>query len=327
MPIAPFIAQIGNKALDVGSSIGLGLVDNWLYRQRNAHLTGKEVEAFNKNAEQAQAQRDWEEEMSNTAYQRAVADMIKAGLNPALMYGNGSAASTPTGSNAQGSASVNSASLGEMISQMTQLRMANADIKLKESEANLNNTNAVKADIETDLLRSNIQGSKLDNDAKMIVNRYLEEQEQLKIANAKEDVETKKATQREIGERINKMSVEQTRIFVDMLEAMEKIEVLKSQKSLNDAQAYECYHMVKQIDANARYLNIQADNYDLTQGVTVKLEVAFGPFKVGETRYLTLPQLREYVKKREEAMSNRDKPKGERKENNAGLDYQDFRVD
>lgn len=40
-------------------------------------------------------QRKWEENMSNSAYQRAVRDMEKAGLNPALMFGSGSAAGTP----------------------------------------------------------------------------------------------------------------------------------------------------------------------------------------------------------------------------------------
>lgn len=48
------------------------------------------------NEEQAQLQRDYETEMSNTAYQRAYEDMKKAGLNPNLAGGQGGA-STPAG--------------------------------------------------------------------------------------------------------------------------------------------------------------------------------------------------------------------------------------
>lgn len=67
------------------------------------------------NAQQAQIQRDWSERMSNTQYQRAMADMEQAGLNPILAYSQGGAG-VPGGSTATVGGAQMSSAQGAMAS-------------------------------------------------------------------------------------------------------------------------------------------------------------------------------------------------------------------
>lgn len=108
--------------------------------------------------QQAQKQMDFQERMSNSAYQRAVVDMRAAGLNPALAYQNGPA-SAPSGAQAQLTAPRPGDVGAGLFNSAKTIATMIPEIENTKSQTSLNQANADVADVQAQKLTANAKES------------------------------------------------------------------------------------------------------------------------------------------------------------------------
>lgn len=135
-----------------GTNLG-GLFSALTNRITAEHLTGAEREANEFNAAQAQMDRDFQERMASTQYQRGVADMRAAGVNPALAMQNGGAAA-PAGVSASSAQPQGSAfDIGSLIQLLMfkpqkELMEKQGDAALMQGQAALRNAGTREGELD-----------------------------------------------------------------------------------------------------------------------------------------------------------------------------------
>lgn len=119
------------------------------------------------NVAASQSQMDFQERMSNTAYQRQVKDMEAAGLNPMLAYVKGGGASSPSGSmpTYQNSAAAgSSAALGAAQAFNTSAQTSKVPFEISKLVAD-----TMKTETDTVLSNQQINNLKTENDKALAV--------------------------------------------------------------------------------------------------------------------------------------------------------------
>ena len=175
----------------MGAAAATGMYNNYAIRKQNAF-----------NAEQAQINRDYETQMSNTAYQRAYADMAAAGLNPNLAGGQGGA-SSPAGTAATGAQAMP-----------------------------LDINGAINAAANAALTRSQIQNMDADTMGKIMSNKYIDPQNKADIANKEADTAKKQIDLKNAQQTFQLLSNEEQKQIIELGQMYVEAENAKTQKEI-----------------------------------------------------------------------------------------------
>jgi hypothetical protein len=239
---------------------------NLVNKYAGTGMTDADREANAFTAAQTMKQMQFQQQMRDTAYQAAVADMKKAGINPALAYQQGGA-DVPAGA-AGNSVTPTQGDLVGLAAQIAQLKLLGAQKRNIESVTakNLQDVNESKSRIEqmraniehmaaqNSLLSANVQKLGLESDALSIANTYLEREKLVALQNQNISGDLLAAQVTETENKIYKLHVEALHELEKIVETKERVNYLLSQTSLTNEQKKEVVARIKQIEESTELL-------------------------------------------------------------------------
>lgn len=305
-----------NKRYDLSEGNG---IQSFLNRFTQAGWTGSEAMTAMFNHNEAVDAREWQQYVEQNKYSWNTQSMQNAGLNPAMMYGGGNLVGTAA-TGATGSASNSGAAdpmglitaLMSIVRMPLELKKLSAEIGLTKAEANKTDVEAGRTTtllpFEVSSFKNQIEGSSLDNEAKGIINKYLDRQQEadLRVKNATAD--EKQAMVDKAYKEIEKMDYEETTMFIGWIETQEKILTLQKNRELTDKQMQELDALINKVNKEAKLLGLNIENYDdITVLGTASQNMKIGPVSIGAGEPITLGMKKAA---KEHAKDVQDKNKG-----------------
>lgn len=230
----------------------------------------------------------------------------KAGINTALMYGNGASNSAP-----QTSATPTSGSMSELMQAITlpmQLKMMKAQIGNVNADTQKKIVDAEKSGTEIEQIKANIRSLGISNEQQSIILSYLDRMQSAELAIKNSSKERIDADIKSIYQSIDNMSAEEIATYISMFETIERINNLSSQSKLNDEQGKYYAKLVTNLDKQNKILDLQQRDWDYINVVgTTSFSTGIGPFKGSESHPITLHDLKNRAEKVGEEKAKQDK--------------------
>jgi len=205
------MANIGGALIGAGASLLGGILGN---RSREEAAAAANAAS----AESAARQMEFQREMSNTAYQRSVADLKAAGINPMLAAMKGGA-TTPGGSSYTAQMPQQFDVITPAVEAYNRTQVSSAQSAQYEAQTGLTNTQVKQVEAVTDKIREEIKNIPTEGERLRQMVFVLQEQEYLYRAQGFESQER----QRMLAETVKKL-IEETKVVAAEASAIEKLD-------------------------------------------------------------------------------------------------------